>query len=92
MVPAGEGGSLLFKNGELIGELRAITPPPLGWMCSGWVDDSFVRGVRRTGPFTITGNWNPNPMTPAERLRENLRYERHFRPSSKMTDFLRRQA
>jgi hypothetical protein len=30
-------------------------------------------------------------MTPAECLRENVRYQRHFRPSDKMTDFLRRQ-
>ncbi len=55
-----------------------------------WLFSGYVMNTPRRNSFGIFPSLNP--MTRAERTRENVRYQRHFRPSDKMTDFLRRQA
>src|SRR4051812_44863276 len=58
-------GTLITRNGVVIGELRDITPPPLSrktieTTTQNSSDDSYVVGIRRKGELSFTVSFLPS--------------------------------
>lgn len=58
-------GTIIHRNGEEIGELKDITPPPLTrntieTSTQNSSDDSYVVGIRRKGELSFTVNFRPS--------------------------------
>ena len=61
-------GTIIRRNGTVIGNVRDITPPPLSrkeieMTAHSDTEEVFVVGIRRKGPFTFNIGYNPANAT-----------------------------